>query len=203
MVAGGSGYLGQFLITGLAAQGWRVGFTHNSTAQPSFQGDVRGFWVDLATGEGLEECFQALGPLEAVLNCAAISQPVACERDPERTRRVGSLALRARPLPRPCPLLAFLAARRARARGPAAEPPPPSASPAPPPAVPSTSPASCWPRLSTTASSTAARSPCWSTSPRTKSMTAARRCGGRATPAPPSTPTDAASWPRSRPSRCE
>ena len=36
--------------------------------------------VDLATGEGLAECLQELGPLAAVVNCAAISQPVACER---------------------------------------------------------------------------------------------------------------------------
>ena len=99
--AGGSGYLGQFLISGLAGQGWRVGFTHNSTAQPKFAGDVRGFWVDLATGEGLAECFQALGPLDAVLNCAAISQPVACERDPERTRWVTGKSPAGPPRPLP------------------------------------------------------------------------------------------------------
>ena len=42
--------------------------------------------MNLATGEGLDACLEALTcngrQLVAVINCAAISQPAVCERDP-------------------------------------------------------------------------------------------------------------------------
>jgi dTDP-4-dehydrorhamnose reductase len=37
--------------------------------------------ADLASGKGLYDAVQALHPLDAVINCAAISQPAVCERD--------------------------------------------------------------------------------------------------------------------------
>ena len=42
--------------------------------------------VDLKSGEGLHEAFAQFGPLDAVVNCAAISSPAACEKDPETAR---------------------------------------------------------------------------------------------------------------------
>lgn len=76
----------------------QVGYTHYSTKLPPFPGNVQDFWVrhqplasspprhdhpqvDLKTGEGLTECLTALGPVDAVINCAAISQPAICEKD--------------------------------------------------------------------------------------------------------------------------
>ena len=53
--------------------------------------------VDLASGEGLAECLEACGPLAAVVNCAAVSSPAACEQDPKRARYFGPHA-RCRPL---------------------------------------------------------------------------------------------------------
>lgn len=41
--------------------------------------------VNLATGEGLEDCLAAVPTtgLDVVINCVAISQPAVCEKDPE------------------------------------------------------------------------------------------------------------------------
>jgi dTDP-4-dehydrorhamnose reductase len=49
--------------------------------------------VDFVTGEGLDACFSYFDVdkkrhLDAVVNCVAISQPVACEKDPERARLI-------------------------------------------------------------------------------------------------------------------
>ena len=83
LVIGGTGYLGQFLIAELAAKGWKVGYTHHSTQRiAAFSGRAQGYWVDLASGEGLQRCFHELGQVDAVINCAAVSQPALCERDP-------------------------------------------------------------------------------------------------------------------------
>lgn len=45
------------------------------------------------TGEGLDACFSYLEDdeslrLDAVINCVAVSQPVACEKDPEKARLI-------------------------------------------------------------------------------------------------------------------
>jgi dTDP-4-dehydrorhamnose reductase len=80
LVTGGSGYLGQFLVLGLTARGHQVAFTY-CTADPQLPVGTP-HRVDLATGEGLAACVAAAGPLDAVINCAAVSQPAACERDP-------------------------------------------------------------------------------------------------------------------------
>ena len=64
---------GQFLAEDLFAAGYRVGFTHFSSAAPNLAGgSIAAFEVDLATGAGLPECLDALGPLVAVVNCASL-----------------------------------------------------------------------------------------------------------------------------------
>jgi dTDP-4-dehydrorhamnose reductase len=62
-------------------------YTHHSTKAPTFKGDVREVWVDLSTGEGLRECCSAASPA-VIVNCAAMSQPAACERDPDRAAAI-------------------------------------------------------------------------------------------------------------------
>ena len=71
-------------MAGTSAGDWRrLGHCH-----PSLPHRVLPAWlqVNLATGEGLDESLQALTAdglqLVAVINCAAISQPAVCERDP-------------------------------------------------------------------------------------------------------------------------
>ena len=65
----------------LAAGGYRVGFTHFSSAAPNLVGgSAASFEVDLATGAGLPECLGALGPLVAVVNCASLPVPSLDDR---------------------------------------------------------------------------------------------------------------------------
>lgn len=80
LILGGSGYLGQFLVKKLTKY-YKVGFTHHSTSPPDFSGSEQAFWLDLPTGEGMQQCFDTLGPVDAVINCAAISSPAACEKE--------------------------------------------------------------------------------------------------------------------------
>lgn len=42
--------------------------------------------ADLSTGEGLQEALETLGPVDIVVNCAAISSPAACEKHPVHAR---------------------------------------------------------------------------------------------------------------------
>jgi len=42
--------------------------------------------LDLPTGEGMQQCFDRLGPVDAVINCAAISSPAACEQELDTAR---------------------------------------------------------------------------------------------------------------------
>ena len=44
--------------------------------------------VEFATSAGLSECLSACGTLDAVVNCAAISQPVACAKTPDLARAI-------------------------------------------------------------------------------------------------------------------
>ncbi|KAL3155375.1 hypothetical protein ABBQ38_010936 [Trebouxia sp. C0009 RCD-2024] len=87
LVLGGSGYLGQFLVQSLT-RSCRVGFTHHSTSPPDFGGSEQAFWLDLPTGEGMQQCFDHLGPVDVVINCAAISSPAACEKEEQTARAV-------------------------------------------------------------------------------------------------------------------
>eukprot|EP00959_Pyramimonas_sp_CCMP1952_P104774 2189976-Pyramimonas_sp.AAC.1 len=65
LVTGGSGYLGQFIVSHLASKGvaHRVAYTYSSNdASVSSAGmHVTAHRVDLKTGEGLNECVKALG----------------------------------------------------------------------------------------------------------------------------------------------
>lgn len=86
-MTGATGYLGQFLVQDLART-HKVGILHHSTAAPDIKGDVHHFYADLATGEGLQDAFDTLGPVDVVVNCAAISSPAACEKHPEQARAI-------------------------------------------------------------------------------------------------------------------
>lgn len=88
LITGGTGYLGQFLTRHFAASGLKVGFTYWHCSEPEKLccTAVEGFKVNLATGEGLDACLEALTAggkrLVAVINCAALSQPAVCEAQP-------------------------------------------------------------------------------------------------------------------------
>lgn len=85
LVTGGSGYLGQFLVADLVQSHCKVAYTYFSNKLPDPQG-ARSFQVNLATGEGLQECFDQLGPLTCVINTAANTNPAACEQNVEGCR---------------------------------------------------------------------------------------------------------------------
>ena len=54
---------------------------------------MRDFWVDFATGSGLQEVFDKMGAVDVVINTAAISSPAACEKNPAAARCVHHLTL--------------------------------------------------------------------------------------------------------------
>uniref|UniRef100_A0A7S3QP20 RmlD-like substrate binding domain-containing protein n=1 Tax=Dunaliella tertiolecta TaxID=3047 RepID=A0A7S3QP20_DUNTE len=90
LIVGGSGYLGQFLIHALAKgpATHQVAFTFSSRTLTKAPANAVACKVDLVSGEGLREAFQEQGPFQAVINCAAVSQPGECEKKPEQARSV-------------------------------------------------------------------------------------------------------------------
>jgi dTDP-4-dehydrorhamnose reductase len=86
LITGGSGYLGQFLISALK-QSHSVAYTYHQNAITAHPVNAEPFKVDLATGEGLQEAVLQFKP-QVVVNCAALSQPAACERDYEACRNL-------------------------------------------------------------------------------------------------------------------
>lgn len=99
LIVGGTGYLGQFLLSGLIQQGWRCRYTYSSSKPLQIDSEMvlGSFQVDLGSsnigiGEDdhgdletskFDQCFQdATSRIVAVVNCAAISQPKACEQNP-------------------------------------------------------------------------------------------------------------------------
>jgi nucleoside-diphosphate-sugar epimerase len=113
LVLGGSGFLGQYVVEELTRGGeYNVvvvcndgGSSFSSSATSSSPSVVASVPGNLATGEGLLEALveaarlgrpgpgqpQSHSPgagLAAVVNCAALSSPAECERDPERSRAV-------------------------------------------------------------------------------------------------------------------
>ncbi|KAM0945136.1 putative methionine adenosyltransferase [Dioscorea sansibarensis] len=90
LVVGGSGYLGQHLLVGLAGVGeslpYDLAFTHHRPIPPpellSAIPSAIPFRVDLHTGDGFKAISQLFGQPHVVVNCAAISVPRACEVDP-------------------------------------------------------------------------------------------------------------------------
>jgi dTDP-4-dehydrorhamnose reductase len=70
-----------------------VVYTYNSSTKPPFKTpSAAAFQADFVTGQGLGAClsyFDETGQtLDAVINCVAISQPAACELDPEKARAI-------------------------------------------------------------------------------------------------------------------
>ena len=92
LVVGGSGYLGQYLVEHLAKQ-HEVAFTYNNTRKnnelslPNLT-NVSAFQVDLCEGRGFDELGTTFGEPEAVINCAAVSQPRVCEENTKLARSV-------------------------------------------------------------------------------------------------------------------
>jgi dTDP-4-dehydrorhamnose reductase len=85
LVTGGSGYLGQFIICGLCSS-YNVGYTYFRQPVPHPPG-VSAFLANIATGQGLTDAVLSFKPA-VVINCAALSQPAACERDYEACKAV-------------------------------------------------------------------------------------------------------------------
>lgn len=79
LISGGSGYLGQFLLVALGSE-HEVAYTYLSKPIPCSACSATAFKVNIATGDGLQEAVLGFKP-EAVINCAAVSQPAACEQD--------------------------------------------------------------------------------------------------------------------------
>ncbi|EEF50486.1 methionine adenosyltransferase 2 subunit beta [Ricinus communis] len=90
LVVGGTGYLGQHLLQGLSEiedSPYDLAFTHHSNSTPPqpLLDAVRhspSFHVDLQTGDGFQAITHEFGQPDVVVNCAAISLPRACEKDP-------------------------------------------------------------------------------------------------------------------------
>lgn len=104
LILGGSGYLGRFLIDHFARDPrYNVAYTYHSNplSIPSLSvyasehdsgGEsgsrwIKGYCVNLETGKGLQECLRDAKPC-VICNCAAISQPVLCEKDPKKARAI-------------------------------------------------------------------------------------------------------------------
>jgi dTDP-4-dehydrorhamnose reductase len=87
LIVGGSGYLGQFVIRAMLDAGYeRVDYTYASNPLPEVCDACTGHVANVASGEGVREAIDAVlrsGGLDVVVNCAAISSPGACEKDPE------------------------------------------------------------------------------------------------------------------------
>ncbi|WRX11353.1 RmlD-like substrate binding domain - like 1 [Theobroma cacao] len=89
LVVGGTGYLGQHVLQGFAeirGTPYDVAFTYNSfPPQPLLDAfpDSLAFQVDLKTGLGFHSISQQFGQPDVVVNCAALSVPRACEKDPD------------------------------------------------------------------------------------------------------------------------
>jgi dTDP-4-dehydrorhamnose reductase len=86
LITGGSGYLGQFLITALK-HSHSVAYTYHNNAITAHPVNAEPFKVDLATGDGLQEAVLQFEP-QVVVNCAALSQPAASEKDYEACRKL-------------------------------------------------------------------------------------------------------------------
>ncbi|XP_077223819.1 NAD(P)-binding Rossmann-fold superfamily protein [Tasmannia lanceolata] len=90
LVVGGTGYLGQHLLQEFSKIDGKpydlaLAFTYRSNP-PQLLLDaippVLSFHVDLQIGEGFDSISKIFGQPDVVVNCAAISIPRACEKDP-------------------------------------------------------------------------------------------------------------------------
>ncbi|KAF5838191.1 methionine adenosyltransferase regulatory beta subunit-related [Dunaliella salina] len=66
----------------------KVAYTFSSRTLTKAPANAVACKVDLVSDEGLLGAFQEHGPFQAVINCAAISQPGECEKKPEHARSV-------------------------------------------------------------------------------------------------------------------
>ncbi|XP_074563166.1 uncharacterized protein LOC141819812 [Curcuma longa] len=87
LVVGGTGYLGQHLLQGLAGGLlYDLAFTHHRPIPPpdlvAAVSPVLPFRIDLRTGDGFDAISSSFGQPDVVVNCAALSVPRACEMDP-------------------------------------------------------------------------------------------------------------------------
>ena len=80
MLTGASGFLGRRLLIGLTGP-WRIVSTSRSAEGPDT------IALDLAEPDSLERAFEAVRPA-AVVHTAAVSNPDACEREPELAHRI-------------------------------------------------------------------------------------------------------------------
>eukprot|EP01062_Namystynia_karyoxenos_P068557 TRINITY_DN6333_c0_g1_i1.p1 TRINITY_DN6333_c0_g1~~TRINITY_DN6333_c0_g1_i1.p1 ORF type:complete len:355 (+),score=47.50 TRINITY_DN6333_c0_g1_i1:133-1197(+) len=88
LVAGGSGYLGQFVAKGLLRDGWKVTLLYHS-ADPSalrkaFPEPALSLCrADLRSERDLRKCLQLTPLPRAVVNCAAVAEPLTCKKNPD------------------------------------------------------------------------------------------------------------------------
>eukprot|EP00892_Ulva_mutabilis_P011197 jgi/Ulvmu1/844/UM010_0218.1 len=104
LVTGGSGYLGQFAVQRLSSE-HSVCSTWWSCPPPeddSSSATVKHVQCDVSSVQAVQQLFDEHGPFDGVVNCAAISQPGACQQDPDRARALNI----------PTALLAALRAQR-------------------------------------------------------------------------------------------
>lgn len=92
-----AGYLGQFLVKMLLeTPDTEVHYTYTSpTGQsqlslPGHKQAACGHRVSFESGQGLHECLQGMGEADLVVNCAAISAPATCEKEPERALAINA-----------------------------------------------------------------------------------------------------------------
>ncbi|XP_078427457.1 NAD(P)-binding Rossmann-fold superfamily protein isoform X2 [Wolffia australiana] len=88
LVVGGSGYLGQHLLEDLlrAEEPFDLAFTYHRTAPADEMmkalSPALAFRVDLVTGQGFDSISDSFGQPNVVINCAALSIPRECEKNP-------------------------------------------------------------------------------------------------------------------------
>ncbi|KAJ6679633.1 putative proteinD(P)-BINDING ROSSMANN-FOLD SUPERFAMILY PROTEIN [Salix purpurea] len=92
LVVGGTGYLGQHLLLSLSQikdnAPYDLAFTYHSNSnllQPLLDAIPHSlaFHVDLVTGDGFQSIASKFGLPHVVVNCAALSVPRVCEKDPD------------------------------------------------------------------------------------------------------------------------
>jgi dTDP-4-dehydrorhamnose reductase len=85
-VTGASGLVGSAFVRLAAAQGHTLIGTVGRSRRP-IPGLASAHVLDLGQTDGLRSAISAAGP-EAIVNCAALSSPADCEKDPEQSLRM-------------------------------------------------------------------------------------------------------------------
>ncbi|GAB5367192.1 hypothetical protein AAMO2058_001208600 [Amorphochlora amoebiformis] len=93
LVTGGSGYLGQFLVDRLAADGYTIlATTHSHNPElsvPVDKDNVEGLTVDGTDSKALQEIMNQFKP-SVIINTMAISSPAQCEKIKEKAEKLNS-----------------------------------------------------------------------------------------------------------------